>query len=647
MENTRLTDRKFFTECLDRSIPELAPLAALAEAGEFAEAQRRFAAYVRRTLDPAVYLAGEKAALEKNADRVLEAAARPMKHHFISCRVPYTFGEVIDWEFNPTYNGYKEWPWQLNRHPEWRAMAEAYLLTGDEAYPAEWSRQFMSWARQAQVPENASGFATVCWRTIEAGIRMQTWMYVLHAYLRSPSVSDEVLTAFCKSFWEHGWRLRNFCTAFNWLITEMHGLARIGMFLPFFAESAEWLAYAHRRLEGEIDTQIYPDGMQYELTTGYHHVCVANYEAVVQMIRRAGQKEPEYLRRGLMKMYAMYPKLAAPDLMDPTMNDGGRLNAVYALRRATELYPDVEEFRYFASRRAEGAPPAYRSILMEYGGAVIFRSSWEPDALWAYMDASPFGKAHQHEDKLNVQIWAFGHELLPEAGTFDYDTSEMRRYVLSTRGHNTARIDGMDQNRRDGYVWKEEDIRKKADVFFETTDARDVAEASYTEGYGPQKLAVTHTRRWLFLKAEAGLPPMFVAVDRFAAQDDARHRYELIWHLHDNPATVADGAVHSAYEDGVGLTVARSDGGVQLWRGVKAPEFQGWLPRPGVGDVEHFPIPTILNTGYFTGARRVVTVLCPYDGGAPRVAAVIASPDAAETTFTVRLADGREVTVSE
>ena len=122
-----------------------------------------------------------------------------MHHRFVSCRVPYTFGEQIDWEFNPTYNGYKEWPWQLNRHPEWRSLAQYYLLSGDERAAAEWAAQLTSWAIQAQVPENASGYATVCWRTIEAGIRMNGWAYDIHAFLRSPSVSDEIITIFFKS----------------------------------------------------------------------------------------------------------------------------------------------------------------------------------------------------------------------------------------------------------------------------------------------------------------------------------------------------------------------------------------------------------------------------------------------------------------
>ena len=73
MENTRLTDRRFFTECLDPSVPELAPLADLAEKGEYAEAKRRFAAYLRRTLRPDVYLRGEKERLQPRAEQIAEA----------------------------------------------------------------------------------------------------------------------------------------------------------------------------------------------------------------------------------------------------------------------------------------------------------------------------------------------------------------------------------------------------------------------------------------------------------------------------------------------------------------------------------------------------------------------------------------------
>ncbi len=625
MVTTRLTDEEFFTKHLDTSIPELSEAAALFAAGKEDEAKHVFAAYVRAALKPELYLADKREALAKDAKNIRAKAQRVFEHTFVSCRVPFTFADgVIDWESNPTYNGYREWTWQLNRHPEWKALAQYYLLTGDEAAPQEWVRELISWTKQAQVPENESGYATKCWRTIEAGIRMSCWIYCIHAFLPSPAVTDEILTVFCKSLWEHGWRLRNFCTSHNWLIMEMHGLGRIALFFPFFRESAEWAAYSDRRLEEELDVQLYPDGMQYELSTGYHYVNVSNYQGVVDMYAQAGKEPPAYLRSGLKRMYDMYPRMMRPDLKAPTMNDGGNLELVGLYRpNARKLFPDDPVYRWIDTERAEGAPPAFLSYLFAWGGVAIFRDSWKPDALWAYMDGGPWGKAHQHEDKLNVQIYGYGHELIPEAGTFDYDTSLMRKYVLSTRGHNTARIDGQDQNRRAGYVWDPEDIKKEAGMVFSSAPDREFAEAVYDEGYGPDKdLSVTHKRKLIFLKKPAGLPPLFLTVDDFTASDGKQHSYELIWHLHDNPTTISGRLVENAYEDGVGVAVTSSAGSVNLVRGMKSPEFQGWLPKHGVGDVEHYPIPTILNTGLFTGAARVVTVLCPYRFGVNPVAAV-------------------------
>ena len=647
MQTTRLTDFDFFTTCVDFSIPALHSLPSLARDGNYTEAQHIFASYIRSQLNPALYLAGKKDELEKDKDKVIAAAEQVMEHTFISCRVPYTFPGAIDWTHNPTYNGYEEWPWQLNRHPEWKSLARAYLLTGDERYAKEWAEQLISWTKQAQVPGNESGYATICWRTIEAGIRMACWAYVIHAFLHSPSVSDEVITIFFKSLWEHGWRLRNFCTKRNWLIMEMHGLARIGLIFPFFKESEEWLSYAHKRLSDEFAIQVYPDGMQNELSMGYHYVVTNNYEGVLEMYARIGQEAPAYLVKGLKLMYEHYVRCAAPDLFCPTMNDGGRSCAWRNLEMACRLFPEREDFRYIRTQRREGREPACLSVFHEYGGAAIMRQSWREDAVWAYMDCSPFGTAHQHEDKLNMQIFAYGRELLTEAGQFDYDASEMRKYVLSTRGHNTARIDGFDQNRRAGYSWDPADISKKVSAFWSSDERRDVAEDIYNEGYGPDFLPVAHKRRVIFLKDEQGLPPMFVAIDRFTAQDDQQHAYELMWHLHDHPTTILPGCVENRAEDGVGLAISPSAGGISIVRGQKTPVYQGWLPKYGVGNVEHYPIPTVLNTGLFTGSTRVVTALCPFRADSPRVVSIEASQNADDTTFTLRLADGSAVTVSE
>ena len=71
------------------------------------------------------------------------------------------------------------------------------------------------------------------------------------------------------------------------------------------------------------------------------------------------------------------------------------------------------------------------------------------------------------------------------------------------------------------------------------------------------------------------------------------------------------------------------------------------LPKFGIGDVEHYAVPTVLNTFRFDGSFRAVTVLCPYEGPEPPVLAVEASGDAGASEFTVVLRGGGRVTVKE
>jgi len=97
----------------------------------------------------------------------------------------------------------------------------------------------------------------------------------------------------------------------------------------------------------------------------------------------------------------------------------------------------------------------------------------------------------------------------------------------------------------------------------------------------------------------------------------------------------------------VGLTVSSSGGGMSVVRGQKTPLWQGWAPNFAPGDVEHFPIPTVVNTGVFRESSRTVTVLCPYDGNAPRITAVQASDNITDTSVSLCTADGTWVTVHE
>lgn len=653
MISTKLCDNEFFFNCLDTSVPELNPVSNLVSVGRISEAKKIFANYIR------AFFSSEKSESDDNlgpdfVSKLKSEADRVKNHTLISCRVPYTFGEKIDWEFNPTYNNFKEWTWILNRHFEWNFLANYYKISRDESYAEEWVLQYLSWIDQALCPDEILNTSdgclkeTKCWRTLEAAIRMSTWYFCIKTFANAKSLSDEFITVFFKSICEHGRYLMKSKSERNFILHEMSALALIGFRYTFLKESSAWLNYANDRMKKEIDIQVYPDGMHYEMTTHYHQGCLQEYLGIYNMYVESGKKPPEYTVRAMELMYGAYVKMARPDLYCPTMNDGDGVNACEVMKTAVEIFPDRSDFKYFASNRSEGNPPDYGSCFMEYSGIVAMRTGWDKNAVWAYMDGSPLGYGHHHDDRNNIQVYAYGHELLIEAGNFDYDSSEMRKYVVSSRGHNCSRIDGLDQNMRKHYKRVSNVTSVKSDTLWRSTSERDVAESLYTAGYGEDPMTYVDWRRKLiFLKNESGIPPIFVVVDRFAAHDNRMHDYELIWHMKDNPTCMIKNTVYNTYSDGVGVSVSSSDGTMSVVRGIRIPVYQGWFPKFGVGDVEHFPIPTVLNCGRFSGSRRIVTVLEPFENNNHRVLSVQAENlyDCRELTIILR--DGRKIAVTE
>jgi hypothetical protein len=81
----------------------------------------------------------------------------------------------------------------------------------------------------------------------------------------------------------------------------------------------------------------------------------------------------------------------------------------------------------------------------------------------------------------------------------------MRRYVISTRVHNTARVDDMDQARcrtiHGTYGWHDEDINPLSDMKYRLGEDTDWAGGIYNQGYSPREdRAVTHRRKVIFVK---------------------------------------------------------------------------------------------------------------------------------------------------
>ena len=646
-----ITDEKFFGEVLNQNIPALSDLYQVYKENGLAAAEKQFADYVRGALESEKYFQIPYYERENSwsypHESDLEAAERILTGSLMSCGYMHAFPNgVIDWECNPTYNAYAEWTWQLSRHHEFRCLGKCYRDTGDEKFAKGFVDLLMSWCEQAVCPEKANPYTTNCWRTIEAGIRMtKNWHYAFFACYRSPYVTDHVITVYMKSVWEHAYRLLNFSTKANWLIMEMSGLAHISMLYPFFKDAEQWGIHAFRVLDRELENQIYPDGFQQELSTGYHNVVVLNYHWTLCTAKAIGYPIPQTLYKNFEKLFELNIKMACPDGRLPDINDGGRGFVSSFCEIGLEYFPQNDAIRYFATNGKEGKLPSYDSIALPYAGMAVMRNGWEENSAWCFMDAGPFGRAHQHEDKLNVLMHAYGKAVLRDPGNYEYDNSEMRKFILDTRSHNCAMVDGLSQNRRKHYRWLPEMLTERAELKWNFTESWDSAEGIYREGFGEENIDVIHKRKIIFFKN--GLPslkPFAIVCDRLFSNDGNPHSFEISYQMDVHPYTASGNTFTADMGDGVSMSIFSSVPS-EIIVGQKEPVYLGWRPIRSPIEHEHAPAPCLryIREGMQT---RVITVLYPSNGEIA-LQSVIASTDPADTEIRLQLCDGNTLLIRE
>ena len=543
-----------------------------------------------------------------------------MNGRFTVCGIPHQFKDgKIDWTFNPTYNGYREWPWQFARMYFLPALADYYRERGDVRAAQTFVDIVGGFIDSAPPPPPGTRHGdTHSWRTLDTGLRATSWVDSYFAFTNSPLLTTAFREKFGRSLEDHLVRLETPMTSNNWRIMELRGLVDITLAFPFVRRAAERRAAAERELEAILGKQLYPDGFQFELAPGYHTILDADYARLADRYRAFGQTPPAFLEKGIERAFEMYPHLVRPDRKLPDINDSDAFDLCRRMQVAARLFPWRADYRWFATGGREGTAPAYLSYAFPYAGAVVFRDSWSTNAVWGYVDMSPFGRGHQHEDKLNFLLFAYGKEMLCEGGLFDYDSSEMRRYTLLSRAHNTVCIDGKGQCARRTWKWRDEMLHQKADLTFETSATKDVAKATYAMGYGYEELgepfdtSVTHTRTVEFVKD--GAAPFFVVTDDLCASDDKEHSYEQVWHLETCRLDLRDTSFVADFGDGVTLSATFESANGRLTDQIARKEknrWQGWKPIRPSGPHEHRPIHTPVLQGTFRGSAVITTVFRP------------------------------------
>ncbi len=536
-------------------------------------------------------------------------------------------GNSINWHYSklprsdPGFNN--QMTARLNRFFYWNWLGKAYWSSGDEKYAQGWIAQMRDWITRNPRVYGAYGNNSATWSTIDVGIRSaEPWPNALFHFLSSPSLTADDAVLFLKSWIEHARHLLRITEERperegNWVTIECNALGQLALLLPECRESEHWLEVATARLLKEIDRQVYPDGAQKELASGYHLLTFDNFYALQELAVLNHRELPSGYLAGLEKMLAYGLGIMAPDGTLPPVNDSVCVDMLAHLELGAELFAD-ETMRWAASRGMQGSPPSYGSVAFPYAGQYVMRSGWGREDAYLFFEAGPFGMGHQHEDKLNLLIYAGERRLLTEGGNADYDSSPARRYALSSWAHNTVLVDGRGQRRRGRRDLNVNDS-PQMNLWIDTPEF-DAAAGVYENGYGDaREIRARHERTVVFVK-----PDYWVVVDRIAAS--APHAYDILWHLAAGEAE-QDTETLAAWGTDSGrmnllVTPVHSDAlFLDIIRGREDPML-GFAP---IFDMK--PIPVLDYRLLATGDATIVWILTPFTGARPAVSATTAERD--------------------
>jgi len=590
--------KQFFEEMLNLDYAGLEAARQAYEQKKILLAAHEVAEYFRRKNHPVWPLA----TVEKQAD-LDDAAEKVLRHEFAYHDTTIYLGERIDYRNNPTEDN--EWIWGLNRMGHWITLLSGYKHTGNENYAREFNAQVIDWTiRNPAPPFRLTRVPS--WRNLEAGVRMmQTWPQSFFGFLSSPSFQTQTVQLMLASMWSHGQHILHFPSGMrfvnNWVIIGSSGLANLGMSFPEFRDAAIWRSNGLQRLSDQLEKQVYPDGMQHELASGYHLACMHSFYQTYEVAEKTGMQVPQNYSRTLEKMFNYIMYISTPSRQVPPTNDANRTDIRGWMKTGAAVFnrPDM---LFVGTDGKQGRAPESTSYHFGWGGQSAMRSGWDAQAMYLFFDAGPTGVSHQHEDKLHIGVSAYGRDFLTDGGKGLYIPDKWRNYFVSSRAHNTILIDGQDQNRIPfNKTHRADQVTHRQWL---TNSVIDFASGSYQDGYGVQKIPVEQDRYIIFKKNE-----YWLVVDRL--RGNGEHQFDVLYHF--TPVQLAvdqeKKTLRTRFADGGNLKLslnATVPVSLEIIRGAENPE-QGWI----YADDERKAVPTAVFSGKGNLPLHILTLIEP------------------------------------
>ncbi len=563
-----------------------------------------------------------------------------------------------DW----TYHGPRddaEFGYTLNRHRYFIDLLKGWQETGEETYAEKFDLLVRDWSLHNPLPGEDHriwevlrtstdeldwrDINEVVWRVLEAGNRMgDSWPQAFYGFQDAEEFSAASRLLMLSGIPVHAqYLMEHHAIGHNHGTMELNGLGLAGLAFPEFRQADQWVDYALDKMEDELEIQVYPDGVQTELTSSYQLVALSHFETLIENYRNAGLSVSDSYLNRVEEMYNYLAYSMRPDGFQPLNNDSDRRDMRPAVISAAEIF-DRPDWRYIATNGEEGVKPdGLPSRVFPWAGIHVMRNGWDSDNHWGFFHTGPYGTGHQHRDLLHLSVHAYGRDLLVDTGRytyedyFNFDPANWRGYFRSSFSHNVVLVDGAGQN-----VWEriaEDPLKEGTD--YVNTEEFDYARDTFTGGYENTEGEAEHTRAVLYVRGK-----YWVIVDRITT--DMPRKLEALWNFAPDVNTVIEDFQVVSNDTSRGnlriVPAGKISWDVEITKGQTEPYKRGWYSAT-YGNKE--PIPTAVYTADIESDTTFAWVLVPANGTVSSVQADLINPDAGKVRVQIEGEESLVVTV--
>lgn len=312
----------------------------------------------------------------------------------------------------------------------------------------------------------------------EMSLRVLNWTFALHYYRNSKHLTEEVFSQIQYAIYWHMHHVYNninfsrIAVRNNHAITETLTLYIAGLLYPTMPGADVWKKKGKAWFEEEIAYQVYDDGTFLQYAMNYHRVVMqlmtwaiaiadVNKERFSDVVYQRAKRSFVFLRTCMIEENGHLPNYGANDgalffrLSNTDYRDYRPQLQALALAVGTELKfndhnEDAHWYGIFENARKTWQPADGVHIFPK-GGYYITR---EPDTL-TFIKCGSYKDRPQHADNLHIDIWYKGVNILPDAGSYKYNTDNATiKYFSGTASHNTVMLGDNDQMLKGGrFIW--------------------------------------------------------------------------------------------------------------------------------------------------------------------------------------------------